>query len=350
MRRGSLVKALRLRFCRPMTGPKNLITDVPGVLVGNAHDAQLASGVTVALLEDPAAVSGAVLGGAPGSRESALFEPETLVQSVQALVLSGGSAYGLDAASGVQAWLRERGRGFPVGSVRVPLVGQAICFDLLNGGDKDWDRYPPYRDLGYAAAEAADAAFALGTAGGGFGATTVNLKGGLGSASAMTASGFVVGALAVVNAIASAVVGDGPHFWAAPYEQGAEFGGLGLPQRITPEMQRLAWKGLQQPGSTIAVVATDARLTKAMAKRLSLAAHGGLHKALRLAHALTDGDTVFAVATGRAAREVGVHDIVEIGAAAADCLARAVARGVYEATALPCAPAHPAWRDRFAPS
>ena len=333
-----------------MSGPRNLITDVPGLFVGNAHDAGLASGVTVALLENPAAVSCAVLGGAPGSRESALFEPETLVPSVDALVLSGGSAFGLDAASGVQAWLRERGRGFAVGPARVPLVGQAICFDLLNGGDKNWGRYPPYRDLGYAAADAADADFALGAVGGGFGATTVNLKGGLGSASAMTPSGFWVGALAVVNAVASAVVSDGPHFWAAPYEHGAEFGGLGFPQQMTPEMQRLAWKGHQQPGSTIAIVATDAQLSKAMAKRLALAAHGGLHKALRFAHALTDGDTVFAVATGRVVRAVETRNVVEIGAVAADCLARAIARGVYEATALPCAPAHPAWRDRFAPS
>lgn len=333
-----------------MSGFKNLITDVPGVLVGNAHDTRLASGVTVALLENPAAVSCAVLGGAPGSRESALFEPEMMAPSVDALVLSGGSAFGLDAASGVQAWLRERGRGFAVGPARVPLVGQAICFDLLNGGDKDWGRYPPYRDLGYAAAEAAGLDFALGTVGGGLGATTVNLKGGLGSASAVTPSGFLVGALAVVNAIASAVVGDGPHFWAAPYEHGDEFGSLGFPHRITPEMQCLAWKGHQQLGSTIAIVATDAHLTKAMAKRLSLAAHGGLHKALRFAHALTDGDTVFAVATGRATQAVEVRGIVEIGAIAADCLARAIARGVYEATALPCAPAHPAWRDRFAPS
>jgi D-aminopeptidase len=333
-----------------MSGPKNLITDVPGLFVGNAHDARLASGVTVALLENPAAVSCAVLGGAPGSRESALFEPEMMVPSVDALVLSGGSAFGLDAASGVQAWLRERGRGFAVGPARVPLVGQAIVFDLLNGGDKDWGRYPPYRDLGYAAAEAAGLDFALGTAGGGFGATTVNLKGGLGSASAVTPSGFWVGALAVVNAITAATMGDGPHFWAAPYEHGAEFGGIGLPPRITPEMQRLRWKGLQQPGSTVAIVATDARLDKAMAKRLALAAHGGLHKALRFAHALTDGDTVFAVATGRAVQAVAVREMVEIGAAAADCLARAVARGVYEATTLPCAPAHPAWRDRFAPA
>src|SRR4051795_277045 len=259
-----------------MSGLRNLITDVPGVLVGHAHDARLASGVTVALLDGPAVVSGAVLGGAPGSRESALFEPETLVQGIDALVLSGGSAFGLDAASGVQAYLREKGIGFPVGNARVPLVPQAIVFDLLNGGDKDWGRYPPYRELGYAAAAEAAPTFALGTAGGGYGATTVNLKGGLGSASAVTRSGHFVGALVVVNAIASAVIGPGPHFWAGAFEENGEFGGLGLPPRVTPEMRALAWKGGTPHSTTIALVATDATLTKAQAKRLAIASHGGL--------------------------------------------------------------------------
>jgi L-aminopeptidase/D-esterase-like protein len=278
----------------------NLITDVAGVLVGNAEDAGLASGVTAALFEEPAVASCAVLGGAPGTRETDLLEPDAAAPGVDAVVLSGGSAFGLDAASGVQAWLRERGIGFPVGPVRVPLVPQAIVFDLLNGGDKGWGRYPPYRELGYAAAAAAGRDFALGTAGGGYGATTYGLK-----------------------------------------------GGLGHPARVTPEMRRLAWKGGSPLSTTIALVATDAVLTKAQAKRLAVAAHGGLARALRVAHALHDGDAVFAAATGRRplGREPG--PLIEIGALAADCLARAVARGVYEATALPCAPAFPAWRDRF---
>lgn len=326
---------------------RNLITDVPGVLVGNAHDAALASGVTVALFEATTTLSCVVLGGAPGTRETDLLAPEMIAPGADAVVLSGGSVFGLDAATGVQGFLRERRRGFTFASIQVPLAAQAIAFDLLNGGDKNWGRYPPYRDLGYAAAEAAGETFALGTAGGGHGATTVNLKGGLGSASAVTASGFSVGALAVVNAIASAVVGDGPHFWAAPYEEEAEFGGLGLPPHLTPPVRRLVWKGGPQPGTTIALVATDAVLTKPMAKRLALAAQGGLHKGLRFANALTDGDTVFAAATGRSGREVALEDIIAIGATAGDCLARAIARGVYEATALPFPGALPAWRERF---
>jgi L-aminopeptidase/D-esterase-like protein len=328
-----------------MIGPRNLITDVPGIRVGNAHDERLGSGVTVALFDEATVASGAVLGGAPGTRETDLLDPDKVAPGIHAVVLSGGSAFGLDAAGGVHAYLRERGLGLEVGSARVPLVPQAIVFDLLNGGDKEWGRYPPYRELGYEAATRAGHDFVLGTAGGGYGATTVDLKGGLGSASTTTPSGYTVGALVIVNAIASAIIGEGPHFWAGALEEGEEFGGLGLPARVTPAMRKLSWKGA--PSTTIALVATDAVLTKAQAKRLALASHGGLARALRFAHALTDGDVVFAAATGQRPLADEVHDFIEITALATDCLARAIARGVYEATALPYAPAWPAWRDRF---
>jgi L-aminopeptidase/D-esterase-like protein len=330
-----------------MTPSRNLITDVQGLRVGNAHDPAVATGVTVALFDEPAVASCAVHGGAPGTRETDLLEPDKMVPGVHAVALGGGSAYGLDAAGGVQAYLREHGIGFAVGPALVPLVPQAICFDLLNGGNKDWGRHSPYRDLGYEAAARAGLDFALGTAGGGYGATTVNLKGGLGSASTVTASGHTVGALVIVNAIASAIIGDGPHFWAGGFEEGEEFGGLGWPARITPEMRQLAWKGGPQPATTIALVATDAVLTKAQAKRLAVVAHDGIARSLRFAHALFDGDAVFAAATGRLELEDEATDLILIGAAAADCLARAIARGVYEATALPFAGAQPAWRDRF---
>jgi L-aminopeptidase/D-esterase-like protein len=231
-------------------------------------------------------------------------------------------------------------------------VPQAITFDLLNGGDKNWGRFPPYRELGHEAALRAGSAFALGTTGGGYGATTVDLKGGLGSASALTTSGHTVGALVIVNALASALIGKGPHFWAGALEEGDEFGGLGLPARVTPEMRRLDWKGRVQHqappmATTIGLVATDAILSKAQAKRLAIVAHNGLAKALRFAHALYDGDTVFSAATGRKPLEDEASDLIEIGALAADCLSRAIARGVYEATALPFPDALPAWRDRF---
>ena len=168
----------------------NLITDVPGLLVGNADDPARATGVTVALFERPAVAAVSILGGGPGVRDTALLEPEMTVEGVDAIVLSGGSAFGLDAAGGVMAVLAERGRGFRVRDVTVPIVPQAILFDLLNGGDKAWGRKPPFFDLGAAACEAAAASFALGTAGAGYGATTATLKGGLGSASTITPSGL----------------------------------------------------------------------------------------------------------------------------------------------------------------
>ncbi|SDR62611.1 L-aminopeptidase/D-esterase [Rhizobiales bacterium GAS113] len=326
---------------------RNLITDVAGISVGCAHDARLASGVTAVLFDKPAVASVSVSGGAPAGRDLECLAPDARIEEIDAILLSGGSAFGLDAASGAQAWLRERGRGHLVRSVRVPIVPQAICFDLLNGGDKDWGRYPPYREIAYAAADAAGLDVPLGSAGAGFGATTVNLKGGQGSTSARTPSGHVVAALAVVNAIGSAVIGDGPHFWAAPFEQGQEFGGLGSPARLGEQDLKLAYKGAAEFATTIALVATDAVLTKAQAKRLAVVAQGGLSKGLRLAHALSDGDMVFAAATGRNPLRDSLRELIEIGATASDCLARAVARGVYEATALPFAGALPAWRDKF---
>jgi L-aminopeptidase/D-esterase-like protein len=311
----------------------NLITDVPGLAVGHADDFRLLSGVTVVVPDQPAVASVSVLGGAPAGRDLGCLEPDAIVPTIDALVLSGGSGFGLDAASGVQAWLREQGRGFAVGAARVPIVPQAICFDLLNGGDKAWGRFPPYRDLGYAAAAAArSGGFSLGSVGGGLGATTASLKGGLGSASAITRSGHTVGALAVVNALGSATIGAGPHFWAGFLERDGEFGGHGLPQRISDAETAPVWKGQGRLATTIAIVATDATVTKAEAKRIAIAANDGLARALRLTHAALDGDTVFVLSTGRRPLGRPHDDLIDLGITAADCLARAVARGVYEAT------------------
>lgn len=336
---------------RGMTGPKNSIADVAGVRIGHADDAALASGVTVALFDEPAVAAVTVPGGAPAGRDQEGLEPDRSLARIDAIVLSGGSGFGLDAATGVQAWCREQGRGFRVRDALVPIVPSAILFDLLNGGDKHWGRFPPYRDLAYRAAEAASGPagleVGLGTIGGGYGATTYDLKGGVGTASAITSYGHTVGALSLVNAIGSAVIGGGPHFWAAPFEEADEFGGLGLPPRITPAMRRLGWKGGPAPATTIALVATDATLTKADTKRLAIIAQGGLAKALRLSFAARDGDTVFAASTGRMPVTGSGDDLIELGGLAADCLARAVARGVYEASALPFSEALPAWRDLF---
>src|SRR5271156_6845757 len=186
---------------------RNLITDVPGLKVGHTGDMRLGSGSTAVIFDAPAVASIDVRGGGPGTRESVLLDPAQTVEAIDAITLSGGSAFGLDAASGVQAWLREHGRGFAVGAARVPIVPAAILFDLLAGGDKNWGRFPPYRELGYAAAAAAGADFALGSVGAGTGATTVNYKGGIGSASAQTPDGNMVGALAVTNAVGRVVIG-----------------------------------------------------------------------------------------------------------------------------------------------
>lgn len=335
-----------------MAARRNLLTDVAGLRVGHAQDAVIASGVTVCLFDAPAVASVAILGGAPGGRDTALLEPEMSVQAVDAIVLSGGSVFGLDAAGGVLNMLSREGRGLLVAGVRVPIVSQAILFDLLNGGAKPWletpeQARPPYWELGRDAALAAGAGFELGSVGAGLGATTANLKGGVGSVSTTTPSGFVVGALAVVNAVGSAVIGDGPYFWSAPYEREAEFGGRGWPEAIDADALALRMKGGVPQSTTLALIATDASLGKAECKRLALMAHDGLARAVRPAHAPMDGDTVFAAATGGNARAMDASRLTELGAAAADCLARAIARGVYEATPLAFPGALPSWRMRF---
>jgi D-aminopeptidase len=325
---------------------RNLITDVPGIRVGHAEDARVGSGVTAIVFDEPATGSIDIRGGGPGTRDTALLDPAQTVTGIDAITLSGGSAFGLDAASGVQAWLYEQGRGLVVGTARVPIVPAAILFDLLNGGDKQWGRYPPYRELGHAAAAAAGVEFALGSAGAGLGATTVNMKGGIGSAS-LERDGIRIGALVAVNPAGSVVVGQGPWFWAAPYERDGEYGGRGFPANVPPEALEPVTKGMPHTNTTLAVVATDALLTKAQAKRLAVMAQVGLSRAIHPVHTPLDGDVVFAVSTGRKPLADPVQGLTALGALGADCLARAVARGVYEATALPFPNALPAWRDRF---
>jgi len=324
----------------------NLITDVGGLKVGSADDARLASGVTAIVFDEPAVASIAINGGSPALRDTALLEPEMMVERVDSFVLSGGSAFGLDAAGGAMAYLAEIGRGFIVGAARVPIVPGASLFDLLNGGDKAWGRRPPYWDLGFRAAEAAADSFAIGTVGAGFGATTYDLKGGLGSASAVTAGGFRVGALVVVNSVGRATRGGSPFFWAAPYERGGEFGGLGFGPQDVEDALALRLKRDEPANTDLAVVATDAALSVAQLKRVAIMAQDGFALALRPAHAPMDNDVVFAAATARASGAAELRDLTEIGMLAAECVARAVARGVFEATPLPVAGAQPTWRQR----
>lgn len=319
-----------------IAGPKNLITDVAGLRVGNAHDDKLKSGVTAVIPERPAVAAVQVLGGAPGTRETDALEPHNSVHGVHGITLAGGSAFGLDAASGVQAFLREQGAGVEVAGYRVPVVPAAILFDLANGGDKGWGRYPPYRDIGYEAARAAGDHFAIGSAGAGFGATTAGLKGGLGSASTRLANGITIGALVAANPVGSVTVGRSRHFWAAPFEIGDEFGGLGLPSPLPDDAAAIVWKFAEPPlpggNTTIAVIATDAVMTKAAAKRLAIAAHDGFARAIWPAHTPADGDLVFALATGASGIELDMQAAMELSAIAASTMARAIARGIHAAT------------------
>jgi L-aminopeptidase/D-esterase-like protein len=331
---------------------KNLLTDVAGVRVGHADDRALGSGVTAVLFDKPAVAAIDVRGGGPGIRDGALLDPVNVVEKVDGIALSGGSAFGLEAGDGVQAWLAEQGRGFRIREAVVPIVPGAICFDLLNGGNKQWGRFAPYRDLGYAAAAAAAAStsFALGSVGAGLGATVANLKGGLGSASAKTEDGVCVGAIAVVNAVGTTTIGDGPWFWAAPFEIGAEFGGRGMPASFTPDMLKMRLKGgaaaNASENTTLAVVVTDAALTKPQAQRLAMIAQTGFARAIYPVHAPLDGDVVFAAATGERPIDPLIG-VTELGMVAANVVARAIARGVFAATALPFPGALPAWTDRF---
>ena len=322
-------------------GPRNAITDVAGLVVGNASDPDIRSGVTVLTADEPFVCGVDVRGGAPGTREIALLDPSATVERVHALVLSGGSAFGLGAADGVMAGLRERGVGFPVGPVRVPVVPAAILFDLLNGG-RGWNA-SPYPALGRSALDVAGPDFAIGTAGAGTGATTADAKGGLGTASLMLTDGTAVGALVAVNAVGSVLAGGGPHFLAAPHEIDGEFGGLGV--STAPATVRL--KGREQgTATTVGVVATNAALDKAGCRALAMAAQAGLAQAIWPVATPLDGDLVFGVATGTGEPIRDPATRTDLAIAAASAMARAVARGVHAAKPEPV-DLVPSWRARF---
>ena len=326
--------------------PQNLITDVAGVRVGHADNPVAATGVTVVVFDRRVIASGDIRGGGAGTRETDQLDPAMTVEKIDAITLSGGSAFGLDAASGVQAWLREQGRGFAMREALVPIVPSAILFDLLNGGDKKWGRYPPYRELGYSAAFAADRDFALGSAGAGLGALTLNLKGGIGSASA-TLGDITVGALTAVNPAGSVTVGDSAQFWAAPFEQNKEFGGRGFPQYVPAEALTPRTRGSTSTNTTLSIVATDAILTKAQARFVSIMAQDGIARAVYPVHTPLDGDSVFVASTGALPLGNTIFDLMRLGALAANVVARSIARAVYEADPLPFAGALPAYKHKF---
>ena len=307
--------------------------------MGNAQDARVLTGATVLTAERAFAAVVDIRGGAPGTRETDALDPMSLAGEADAIVLSGGSVHGLDAASGVVAALREAGRGFRMAAEAppAPIVPSAILFDLTNGGDKAWGGQSPYAALGRAAFAGAGEDFRLGNVGAGLGARAGDHKGGLGSASAVTEDGYSIGALAAVNALGSPLMPGDDVFWAWPFERNGEFGGRRPTGRehagdLPPDL-----KGPVRAGAntTIAIVALDADISRVELQRIAVMASDGFARSLRPSHTPFDGDLVFAVTTAaRTVPEPRARHLMRLGTIAADTLARAIARGVYEADTL----------------
>ncbi len=324
-------------------GKRNLITDVEGIRVGHAHDHDVLSGVTV-ILPDEAAVAGVnISGGAPATRETDALDATCLVDAIHAIVFSGGSVFGLDAASGATSWLAARKRGFAFRDQPqvCPIVPAACLFDLTNGGNKEWGDMPPYRALGGAACDAAAGHFELGNHGAGLGALSGTYKGGVGSAS-LVIDNITVGALAVVNSFGSTTIPGTSSFWAAPFECDGEFGGppikpvnLDAQRRAaTHSTKASALKSSANAGqnTSLCIIATDAILTPTQARRIAIMASDGMARAIRPVHTPYDGDIVFVLSTGKQRlEEPHALALSNLGTYAADVCARAIARGVYEA-------------------
>lgn len=320
-------------------GQNNLITDIAGLQVGNAHDETALTGSTVIVCETPSVAAVAVAGGGPGTRETDLLAPDKLVEAVNAIVLSGGSAYGLAAADGVAAKLGASGIGFAMVDrpdvPKTPIVPAAILYDLANGGDKTWQDNPPYQALGRAALDDAGKTFELGRVGAGYGARAGQHHGGLGSASIETADGIHVGAIAAVNSFGSVYMPGTDAFWAWPFEIDQEFGGVRPPADYAADAEDWgAAKQNPQPreNTTIACIATDVALTPGQAQRVAQMALSGFSRAIRPVFAPFDGDVVFVVSTAQ--QELpgpAPLTLTRIGELAASTLARAIARGVHEA-------------------
>jgi len=329
----------------PKTGPLNLITDIGGVRVGHATDEPRQSGVSVLLCSNAMTAAVDVRGGGPGTRETDLLKPENLVEQVNAIVLTGGSVFGLGAADGVVTELSAQGIGLTTSEngPKVPIVPAAVLHDLANQGHKDWGTKPPYSALGRDALNACDTDFDLGAIGAGRGASAGQVAGGIGSTSIDLGEGIMVGALVAVNCVGSAMLPDGKSFYAWPYEVGDEFGGGSPPAKFDlsdpfPDGGRLSSNNVIRAGTntTLAVVATSLDLSSSELKRVSMMSHDGLARAVRPAHAPSDGDVVFALSSGAIDAPgdtslIRAMSVARIGSAAADCLARAIARAVYHA-------------------
>ena len=318
-------------------GPKNSITDIPGIRVGNVDSLVWRSGVTSIVPEKPVVAAVDVRGGGPGTRETDALNADCLVDKIHAIVLSGGSAFGLAAADGVMCRLAQKKIGFQLGDAIIPVVPAAILFDLLNGGEKNWEQRPPYFDMGYRSVEQLQDTFEQGNVGAGMGAIAGVLKGGLGSASFIYQQGteeVCVGALAAVNSVGSVLLPDSPVMWAAPYEQKNELGGQAKFEYDYKMKLDFTFPDLEGANTTLVVVATNISLSRAQAKRIAIMAQDGLARAIRPVHSPFDGDTVFVMSTEEKVLSNPATNLAKLGMLAADCVTRAVARGVFEAETL----------------
>lgn len=330
------------------TGKNNLITDVDDILVGNAQNEKIGTGTTVIIPPEGSTASADVRGGAPGTREVGALNPYNLVDTVDAIVLSGGSAWGLESASSAANYIGKSGRGFKTSDniKNVPMVPAAILFDLNNGGDKDWGDNPPYYNLGIEAASQAKEEFELGNAGAGYGSQAGTLKGGLGSASFESDSGLKVGGLFAVNSFGSVVNNETGQFWAACEELNKEYGDRGAPNNL-PEDVLSGSKlnnDLAKSNTTIGVIATNVKLDTRTAKRIAIMAHTGMARAIKPIHSPVDGDVIFVISTNSYDKELSYREINEIGELGARVCARSISRAVYEAKSLFDMPS---WKEKY---
>jgi len=329
-------------------GKNNLITDVDNILVGNAQNEKVGTGTTVLIPPEGSTAAADVRGGAPGTREVGALNPYNLVDTVDAIVLSGGSAWGLESASSAANYIGKTGRGFKTSDniKNVPMVPAAILFDLNNGGDKNWGDTPPYNKLGIEATSKASTKFKLGNIGAGYGAKAGSLKGGLGSASFENAEGLKVGGLFAVNSFGSVVNSETGQFWAASDELNNEFGGMGAPQDLPEDILAGSTIGhaLEKSNTTIGIVATNAKLDSKTAKRIAIMSHTGMARAIRPIHTPVDGDVIFVVSTNTFDRELTYREINEIGELGARVCSRSISRAIYEAEKLY---EMQSWKDKY---
>ncbi len=329
-------------------GKKNLITDVDGILVGNSHDVQICTGCTVVTPIEGTIASADVRGGAPGTREVGALNPYNLVDNVDSIVLSGGSTWGLEAASSVASFIGASGRGYKPSnfSKNVPMIPGAILYDLANGGDKDWGANPPYADLGVKAASNLSDQIILGNSGAGYGSMAGSLKGGLGSASFVTSEGLQVGGLFAVNSYGSAVNEETGQFWAAIDEYKKEFGGRGAPKEASLNILggTSAAGSLPKQNTTIGIIATNAKIEAKAAKRIAIMSHSGMSRAIRPIHSPVDGDVIFVLSTGTLKKELTLNDINMVGELGARVCSRSIARAIYEAESLK---GIPSWKEKY---